>query len=433
MTDSVATTIAREHQPAIAFLPWADRFEDFHDKIGISLEDFRDGLTGTWLFNYVEAFQAAGVRPVLYFVSARVPGVIRFTHMATGAMVRFLPAPWVHRKLQGARDRLRIDSPILTSALTYAATPWRTMAGQIRRDGCQAIFCHEYEYPRFDEAIVLGRALHIPVFATYQGSNAPGSLLEVPFRRAAIRRAAGLVIGTTGEIRRVRSAYGLPAERATLVPNAFDVSRWRPIDRQAARAALGIARDACVLSWQGRVEMHRKGLDVLLDAWQQLCATRPGAKLLLLLVGSGQDAEALARRVASLPPGTVRWENHYLLDRHVLWQYLSAADIATLPSRHEGFAVTVIEAMACGLPVVATAVSGVAEALGPEPAGLIVPREDPAALAEAMGRLVDDESLRGELGRRGRRRAEREFSLDAVGRQLRAFMEERGAFQSHHA
>jgi glycosyltransferase involved in cell wall biosynthesis len=417
-----------DEQPAVAFLPWADRFEDFHDKIGVSLDELRDRLTGTWLFNYVEALQAVGVRPVLYFVSARIPGVLRFVHRPTGAPIRFVPAPWLHRKLQGARDLVRMESRLLSSVLAYVATPWLTLARELRRDGCKAILCQEYEYPRFDEAVMLGHALQIPVFATYQAGNVPGSALESLFRRTAIRRAAGLVIGSRIEIQRVRSAYGVPAERTAFVPNAVDVRRWRPADRQAARAVLGIPGDVRVVTWHGRVEIHRKGLDLLLDAWERLYAERPGARRLLLLVGSGQDASAFQRRVASLPNGTVRWENRYILDHDRLWQYLSAADVATLPSRHEGFAVAVIEAMACGLPVVATDVSGVAEALGEEPVGLIVPREDAGALAQALGRLLDDEPLRRELGERARRRAEAEFSLQVVGSRLRAFMEERGAF-----
>ena len=414
-------------RPGVAFLPWADRFEDFHDTIGVTLDGFR-GMTGTWLFNCVEALQSSGLRPVMYFVSARVPEVVRFVHRPTGAPVRFMPAPWMHRKLQGAGDRLGIDSPLAASVRSYFATPWRSVAGELHRDRCEALFCHEYEYPRFDEAVVLGRLLRLPVFATFQGASRPRSALEVPFRGIAIRAAAGLVIGGRGELQRVRSAYRIPPERTALVPNALDVRQWRPMDRQAARAALGIAADVQVVAWHGRVEIHIKGLDVLLDAWRRLYQERAG-RVVLLLVGSGRDAVALRRRLAELPPEAVRWDDRYVLDRALLRQYLSAADVATLPSRREGFPIALIEAMACGLPSVAADVSGVAEALGPDPAGVIVPPERADALAAGLRRLLDDERLRLELGDRARRRAEAEFSLEVVGRRLRRFMEERGAFR----
>ncbi len=429
-TKTGATAATGNQQPAIALLPGGDRFEDFHDRIGVSLDDLREGFSGTWLFNYVEALQTAGIRPVLYFFSARVPGIVRFTHPPTGASIRVLPAPWLHRKLQGARDRFRIRSSMFPSVLSYAATPWRALAAEFRRDGCEAILCQEYEDPRFDEAVMVGRVLRMPVFATYQGGSTPRSAIELPLRRAMICRASGLIIGARGEVQRVRTAYGVPAERTGLVPNGLDVAKWRPADRQAARSALGIPDDRPVVAWHGRVEIETKGLDVLLDAWKQLCAARPHTRLLLLLVGSGRDHDALQRRAACLPEGAVRWDGRWVRDRNLIRQYLSAADISVLSSRREGFPVAVIEAMACGLPVVATDVSGVTDALGDEPAGVVVPPEDAAALAKALGHLLDDEPLRRELGKRARQRAETEFSLQTVGSRLRAFMEHRGAFHS---
>jgi glycosyltransferase involved in cell wall biosynthesis len=426
MADSPRGAEDRRH--AIAFLPWGDRFEDFHDKIGISVEGFRDELTGTWLFNLVEALQDARLQPVLYFVSARVTEPMRFVHRPTGAPIRFLPAPWLHRKLQGARDRLRIESAVFSSLLSYVATPWPTLARELRRDHCEAILCQEYEYPRFDEAILLGRVLRIPVFATYQGGGTPGSVLELPFRRITARRAAGLVVGAREEARRVRSAYGVSADRIAVVPNTFDVRRWQPGDRNAAREALDIPRDAQVVVWHGRIEIHSKGLDVLLDAWRLVQEERPTDRPLLLLVGSAQDDEAMRRRLAPFPKDSVRWDSRFVLDRDLLWSYLSAADVAAKPSRTEGFSVAIIEAMACGLPVVATDASGVADALGHPPAGLVVPREDAAALAKAFVRLLDDEPLRRTLGERARRRAEEAFSYDVVGGRIRGFMEKRGAF-----
>jgi glycosyltransferase involved in cell wall biosynthesis len=315
-----------------------------------------------------------------------------------------------------------------TSVLSYTATPWLALAREFRRDGCEAILCQEYEYPRFDQAVVTGRLLHMPVFATYQGGSTPRSVVELPLRGAMIRRASGLIIGANREMQRVRAAYGVPAERTALVPNALDVATWRPRDRAAARAALGIANDIRVVAWHGRVEIDSKGLDVLLDAWK-LCVARPYPRLLLLLVGSGRDREALHHRIASLPAGAVRWDDRWVRDRNLIWQYLSAADISVLSSRREGFPVAVVEAMACGLPVVATDISGVRDALGNEPTGLVVPREDARALAAAIGRLLDDEPLRRQLGERARQRAESEFSLQTVGSRIRAFMEQRGAFR----
>jgi glycosyltransferase involved in cell wall biosynthesis len=416
--------------PSLAILPWGDRFEDFYDKIGVSLETFCEELTGTWLFNYVRAFHTAGVRPVLYFASAHVREPLRSTHRTTGTPVRVMPAPWLHRKLQGARDRLRLRSPLYRSLLSYAATPWRAFARGMRDDRCEAILCQEYEYPRFDGAVLLGRILRLPVFATYQAGNRPGSALEVIPRRVTVARADGLIIASRTEWQRVRDTYAVEPERLAVVPNALDVVEWSPQDRADARRRVGIPPDRPVVVWHGRVSIHQKGLDVLLDAWARVCSAASATPPLLLMVGRGQDHAAIHQRIAALPAGTVRWEARWVQDPALLRTYLAAADVATLSSRHEGFAVAVIEAMACGLPVVATDVSGVVDALGEEPAGAIVPPEDPAALAQAIRQLIDDEPRRRALGRRARERAEREFSLERVGARLRAFMEARGAFRA---
>jgi hypothetical protein len=159
------------------------------------------------------------------------------------------------------------------------------------------------------------------------------------------------------------------------------------------------------------IDIYHKGLDVLLDAWQQLCHQYPGLDLRLLLVGTGSDAEELRQRIAAMQPRGVLWVDKYVIDRAAMRCYLSAADVHVLASRHEGFSVAPLEAMACGLPVVAADAPGVPDILegGECSGGLVVPRGDAAALALALGRALDNEAWRRELGRRARKRVEDYF------------------------
>jgi glycosyltransferase involved in cell wall biosynthesis len=412
----------------IALLPAGDRFEDFFDKVGVTLETFRREQTGGWLFNYVEALGRAGHDTVLVFMSARVPAAVRFTHEPTGCRVSVLPSPALHRKLRAARWRWAPRSRLLRSVEAYLATPPRALLRELRELGCSAVLCQEYESARFDVCVLLGWLSGLPVLATYQGAQAGHSALETPFRRLAVCRSDRLIVGSGAERARLRGRYRLAEDRIAPIPNPLDVRRWQPDDRLEARHALGLPPDRRTVIWHGRVQIERKGLDLLVDAWRQVCAARPDREPLLLLVGSGRDAGALRRRLASGPADAVHWVDEYVQDRARLWRYLSAADIATLPSRHEGFSVAALEAMACALPVVAADVSGVRDLLEAAPGqhtGVVVPPGDAAALAEALGTLVDDEDLSRRLGASARHVAET-FSLESVGAQLAGLLEVAG-------
>jgi hypothetical protein len=91
----------------VAFIAAGDRFEDFHDKIGVSLESFLSELTGGWFFNYVAALRVAGVHAVLCFASARVGAPVRYMHAPTGATVWVLPSPRTHTLARRVRERFR--------------------------------------------------------------------------------------------------------------------------------------------------------------------------------------------------------------------------------------------------------------------------------------------------------------------------------------
>jgi glycosyltransferase involved in cell wall biosynthesis len=419
--------------PTVALLPAMDRFEDFYDTLGISLETFRDQLTGGWMFNYVEALATAGIRTVVVFASARLDGSepLRFRHQLTGASVCVLPSPRLHQKAQGARDRFLPGSMLMRSVLSYLSIPARLLARELRRERCAAILCQEYEHARFDVCVLLGQMQRRPVFATFQGGTRGASRLEQPFRRRALRKAAGLIIPAGEELARVKARYRVPASKLRQIPNPIDARRQQPVDRARARAGLGIPTDARVVVWHGRVQIELKGLDTLLQAWQLVCAARPGIALRLLLVGSGNDAGRLRELLGADGLQNVHWVDRFVSDRDELWQHLAAADVATLPSRREGFPVAALEAMACGLPLVAADVRGIPEILEGEEAsgGIVVPVGDPGALARALGRLLDDERLRAELGARARQRVEERFSLEVVGAQLRQFMASRGAIR----
>jgi glycosyltransferase involved in cell wall biosynthesis len=225
----------------------------------------------------------------------------------------------------------------------------------------------------------------------------------------------------------VARRYGVPAERIARVPNPLDPATVRRIPTADARAALGLPADGPVAVWVGRVDIHPKGIDVLLDAWQRVRTELAARRPTLLLLGTGSGAGWLHEQLADPGLEDVRWRDEYVLDRDIVGTYLSAGDVFVLPSRQEGFPVAPVEAMAAGLPVVACDAPGVRAVVGEGPGagGEVVPREAADVLARELARFLADPSLAQTVGDAARRRAESTFSLEAVGAQLRALLVDR--------
>jgi len=427
----------------IAILPWSHEIEDFLDSVGLSFEQLCDGADyGGWLFGYIESLKRVGIESILVCVS-REQIMRSGVHKGTGAKIIFLPSSRFYRAVRRpmtnpyawssqaaygdwsdrsfvrkfVRDR-RFDT------VPYLATPAWQVAKVLRAQDCQAILCQEYEYPRFDICVGLGWRMRIPVFATFQGGDFQTSGWEKWSRPIAMRRANGFIVGTASERERLRRTYGVPASKIAAIPNPLDTSAWTGLSRHDARTRIGFPATSQVVVWHGRVDIRRKGLDVLLQAWRSVTHARPACDLKLLLVGSGNDNEKLSEMIAGLNLTSVVWVKEYVRDQTRLREYLSCADMYAFPSRHEGFPVAPLEAMACGLPLVAADAQGITDILrgGEQAGGLVVPREDPDSMASALGRLLDDSALRINLGRCARERVRMEFSLNAVGSGLKEFL-----------
>ena len=422
-------------RPTIALLPWGDVIEDFLDTIGISLERLRDEYTGGWLFGYVDALASAGVDTMLVCVSRQVREPVRWRHAPTGAELVLLPQPRAHRllrrplarpyawnPLEAGRSRsrpARAAAAPAALAAPYLATPLVALGRELRRRRVAAVLCQEYEYARFDACVALGRALGIPVFATDQGGAATRPGLEALLRPLAMRAAAGFVVAAEGEARRIQREHAVPAGRIARIQNPVTHAGGGGAAREARRRELAVADATVLVAWHGRVERDRKGLDVLVDAWEALDG-RPGLpERWLLLIGSGEDDPWLGTRLAGV--AAVTWVDRYVVDRARLAGLLAAADLYVFPSRHEGFPVAPIEAMASGLPLVAADAPGIADILprGEADGGLVVAPGEAAPLADALAALIGDPARRARLSAAARRRAAEGFSPEAVGRELR--------------
>jgi glycosyltransferase involved in cell wall biosynthesis len=194
----------------------------------------------------------------------------------------------------------------------------------------------------------------------------------------------------------VRAALGLGSEYAGIMPAAFH-----------------------------RVKGHDvllKALAILRDEDLELTATadpRPEkAHVRVLVAGDGDERERIHGLAKELRLGP-EWVT-FLGFRKDVPDLLAGMDFFVLPSRMEGLPLAVLEAMARGLPVVVTPVGGVPEAVTDSEQGLVVPVDDPRALAEAMGRLAQEPDYGRKLGASGRKRVEGEFSFEQMARRYEA-------------
>jgi glycosyltransferase involved in cell wall biosynthesis len=232
------------------------------------------------------------------------------------------------------------------------------------------------------------------------------------------------VVAAEDEADRVVRRYGVPPAKVARIPNPLDPATVPLVPPDEARRALGLPPDAPVVVWVGRVDMDTKGIDILVDAWERVRGASGGPPATLLLLGTGPDAPWLHEELRRRGLDDVRWRDEYVLDRSVVGTHLSAGDVFVLPSRREGFPVAPVEAMAAGLPVVACDAPGVRAVVGEgrDAAGVVVPRDDPAAVAAALCRYLGDPELAKAVGAAARRRVETTFSLEAVGAALRSVL-----------
>lgn len=247
-----------------------------------------------------------------------------------------------------------------------------------------------------------------------------GSFLAGYFSRGTTRMLARLdawaarftdriICCTTREVAEYLAAGIGRAEQYVVIPNGLDTEAYalRAAPPERTLATLALPAGSRPLLCAGRL-VPVKGLTTLLRAWPSVLKDEPRA--ILLLAGEGPDEQPLRAQAAALGlAGSVR----FLGFREDIPSLLACAEALLLPSLNEGFGMALLEAMAMGKPVVASAVGGVPELVLDGRTGLLVPPADPGALATAIRRLVEDPRAARQMGEAGRERARMSFSREA--------------------
>lgn len=257
------------------------------------------------------------------------------------------------------------------------------------------------------EGMVAARLARVPIIV-----HSEHGTLETGRHRASVQRWAwnhvDQVVSVSSRLaERMTRDVGYPIERILVIRNGVDVEHFHPRKRTAGRAVLEAGDRDLVIGSVGRL-VPVKDQATLIRALALL--RDRGLTFKAVIAGAGplrQELEELGR--------SLRLDNVRLLgNREDVDLLLGGFDIFALSSLSEGLSNTIQEAMATGVPVVATHVGGADELVEHQRNGLLIPKAEPAAMADAIGRLARDPEARASMGRAARERAEASFSLESM-------------------
>jgi teichuronic acid biosynthesis glycosyltransferase TuaC len=262
----------------------------------------------------------------------------------------------------------------------------RALLPHVRRFNPDLVFSYCL-YPDGYAGLTVARALSVPFAAMGVGSDVHSIQDSFSLKHTkTLLREADLLLAISGDLRERMISMGAPAARTRTVISGSDPDVFRVRDRQAARTQLGIDPSAEAVVFIGRMDL-KKGLRELVDAAASLQPKRPN--LHVYLVGDGSDAPLVESAIAAQNAGGfVHMIPGCDFDQVAVW--MAVADLVTLPSYMEGCPNVILEALACGRPVVATNVGGIPEIMS-DACGRLVPPRDSRALAQALDSVLDSQ------------------------------------------
>ena len=304
------------------------------------------------------------------------------------------------------------------------------------RDGCRYDLAHGNFWMSGWVAADLRRRLGLPAVQIFhamgmtkrrhQGAadTSPDGRIEV--EKGVIQGVDKLIAQCPTEASELIDDYGAEREKVVVIPSAVNIERYRPLPRDEARRRIGLDTDDPVVVYVGRM-LPRKDVRNLVQA-VGLLAQQTDLPITLLLVG-GETVEPDPVTTPEIGVLQSMAAELGILDRVVftgkrqpddLRLYYSAGDVAVTTPWYEPFGLTPLEAMACGRPVIGSAVGGITFTIQDGVTGYLVPPQNPRALAERLHQVLTQPEQREAMGRAARSRVEREFTWATVAERTAA-------------
>jgi glycosyltransferase involved in cell wall biosynthesis len=245
--------------------------------------------------------------------------------------------------------------------------------------------------------------------------SAPGFRAFIRLRNRILRRA-DCFVAISSEVAEELRQEGVKPGLVHMIPNCVDTGRFCPPGRgekRALRQRLGLGDGEKIVTFCGRLVSY-KGLPLLVRVWREIAEQHGQVRLLLVGAGGGDIHNCEAELWAYVQAHGLSTRVQMTGDVRNVHEYLQASDVFVFPTENEAFGLSLVEAMACGLPVISTPVGGVKDILKHGQNGLVVKTGDYRELYDALELLIMDDSLAARLGRAARQTAEDRYAMDAV-------------------
>jgi D-inositol-3-phosphate glycosyltransferase len=309
------------------------------------------------------------------------------------------------------------ENPLGTSAIyPYLPEFVQNVRAFADKEGLRYDVLHSHYWLSGWAALALRRSWNVPVIQMFhtlgrmknriaRSEQEREGDLRIHTEQQIMQQADCLIAATPAERIQMMWLYGTDMRQIRVIPPGVDTAHFRPMPREAAREAIGIPQHDQLLLFVGRIEQI-KGIDVLLNALAILKQEQAASlrHMCLSIIGGTIDDEAqedaeLARlkalgRELGLD-GLVTFLG--AKDQEALQYYYCAAEVVIMPSDYESFGMVALEAMACGTPVIASEVGGLAYLIQDGVTGFHVPTRDPAELAGKIRLIFENEALRREM------------------------------------
>jgi len=295
---------------------------------------------------------------------------------------------------------------------------------QAEADGIRYDLLHSHYWLSGAVAHQLRQRWHVPIVhmfhtlgkmkdAVAQRPEEQETARRIAVEADIVRFADVLVAATPAEEEQLVRLYAADPARIRVISPGVDTGHFRPIPMAHAKERIGLCEDRCIILFVGRIE-PLKGIDNLLRAIARVVGRRPELREWLCVPIIGGDLDRVHEDDEMVRLQELREELGIgdivtflgARDQDMLPYYYSAAEMVVMPSDYESFGMVALEAMACGTPVIASDVGGLAFLVKHGRTGYHVPARDPAALAAKITRLLADEGLRRRIGQRAARWAQ---------------------------